>query len=255
MLGLHLISSTQPATKPTRFIIKQMFNAIMGSPEFDGWDDFAPPFGLILYYIYNFIVIVILLNVLIALYNSAYEDITGNSIDEYMALFSQKTMQFVRAPDENVYIAPLNLIEIVISGLFEWWMPKHAYERINDWVMGALYSPLLVVAAFFETREAHDIRRNRARGEEDDDTEEEWEQMAGDLDFESEGWTKTCEAVKINVEDEPAVMEIKKLREEVEELKTMLADISRAVSAGGSRKSREEKGESSKGGSSSGKSD
>lgn len=46
-----------------------------------------------------------LLNILIALYNSAYEDITDNAIDEYMALFSLKTMQFVRAPDENVFIA------------------------------------------------------------------------------------------------------------------------------------------------------
>lgn len=48
---------------------------------------------------------VILLNVLIALYNSAYEDITDNATDEYLALFAQKTMQFVRAPDENVFIA------------------------------------------------------------------------------------------------------------------------------------------------------
>jgi hypothetical protein len=48
---------------------------------------------------------VVLLNILIALYNSAYEDITDNAIDEYMALFAQKTMQFVRAPDENVFIA------------------------------------------------------------------------------------------------------------------------------------------------------
>lgn len=47
----------------------------------------------------------VLLNILIALYNSAYEDITKNALDEYMALFTQKTMQFVRAPDENVFIA------------------------------------------------------------------------------------------------------------------------------------------------------
>ena len=45
-----------------------------------------PPFGLILYYIFTFVVMVILLNILIALYNSAYEDITANAIDEYMAL-------------------------------------------------------------------------------------------------------------------------------------------------------------------------
>ena len=47
----------------------------------------------------------VLLNILIALFNSAYEDITDNAIDEYMGLFAQKTMQFVRAPDENVFIA------------------------------------------------------------------------------------------------------------------------------------------------------
>lgn len=47
---------------------------------------------------------IVLLNVLIALYNSAYEDISGNAVDEYMAIFALKTMQFVRAPDENVFI-------------------------------------------------------------------------------------------------------------------------------------------------------
>lgn len=47
---------------------------------------------------------IVLLNILIALYNSAYEDISGNAIDEYMAIFALKTMQFTRAPDENVFI-------------------------------------------------------------------------------------------------------------------------------------------------------
>jgi hypothetical protein len=175
---------------------------------------------------------IILLNILIALYNSAYEDIYGNADEEYLALFSQKTMQFVRAPDENVFIAPFNLVEILISGLFEWWMPKPTYELLNDWVMGFLYSPLLVVAAYFETRTAYDIRANRARGEEDDDVIEEWEQMAHEIDFESEGWAKTCETVKSNVEEEPALVEVRKLRAEVEELKAMLAEISKAVGAG-----------------------
>lgn len=134
-------------------------------------------------------------------------------------------MQFVRAPDENVYIAPLNLVEIVISGLTEWWMPKHMYETINDWVMAFLYSPLLVVAAFLETKTAHKIRQNRARGEEDDDVVHEWEQLAHEMDFEAEGWTKTCEAVRPNVEDDAAMLEVKKLRSEVAELKMMISKL------------------------------
>ena len=34
---------------------------------------------------------VVLLNILIALFNSAYEAVTDNSIDEWMALFALKT--------------------------------------------------------------------------------------------------------------------------------------------------------------------
>ncbi|KAL6801766.1 calcium permeable channel [Trichoderma sp. SZMC 28012] len=207
------------------FIIESMMRAILGSPEFDGFDGFGPPWGAILYYCFTFIVMVILLNILIALYNSAYEDIYENADDEYLALFSQKTMQFIRAPDENVYIAPLNLIEIVLSALFEWWMPKKWYEFINDCVMGLFYSPLLLIMAIFETRTAHAIRRNRARGEADDDIIEEWEQLAHDIDFGAEGWAKTCEAVKPNMDDDPAVVEIKKLRAELAGLKSMLADL------------------------------
>jgi Ion transport protein len=93
-------------TDATMFILQAMVNAIMQSPDFSGFDKFAQPFGIILYYIFTFVVMVILLNILIALYNSSYQDITDDALDEYMALFTQKTVQHVRAPDENVFIAP-----------------------------------------------------------------------------------------------------------------------------------------------------
>ncbi|KPM40323.1 Calcium channel YVC1 [Neonectria ditissima] len=222
------------------FIIESMLKAIMQSPEFDGFDGFGHPWGLILYYCFTFVVMIILLNVLIALYNSAYEDIYENADDEYLALFAQKTMQFVRAPDENVYIAPFNIVEMFVSGLCEWWMPKKTYEFINDCIMATLYSPLLFVAAWLETRTAHSIRTNRSRGEEDDDQVHEWEEMAHEMDFESSGWAKTCEMAKPNVEDEPAVIEVRQLRAEVEDLKGMLAEISKAVRAQVKQTSEEE---------------
>ena len=169
---------------------------------------------------------VILLNILIALYNSAYEDITGNAVDEYMALFSQKTMQFVRAPDENVFIAPFNLIELFCLVLpFEWWMPKAKYERLNDYVMGFIYSPLLIITAFMETRQAHRVKYNRRRGEEDDDMVHEWEQVLHECDFEADGWDKKVQATKPNVEFDTAVLEIKKLQHEVGELKDLLVEM------------------------------
>jgi len=208
-------------------------NAIMGSPEFDQWDRFAPPFGLILYYIYNFIIIVILLNVLIALYNSAYEDVTDNAIDEYLALFSQKTLQFVRAPDENVFIAPFNLVELFGLVLpFEWWMSDKQYARLNDYVMGVLYSPLLLVTAYLETRTARTVRFNRKRNEADDDTIEEWEQMADEFDVEGSGWGKRVAESAPNVVTDAALVELKELREEMKELKAMLKALTANESNG-----------------------
>lgn len=171
---------------------------------------------------------VILLNILIALYNSSYEDITGNAIDEYMALFSQKTMQFVRAPDENVFIAPFNLIEMLFLILpFEWWMDSKRYDHLNDIVMSVIYSPLLVVTAFMEQREAREVRYNRRRGEADEDVTHEWEQVLHECDFEADGWDKKVQRSKPNIEFDTAVLEIKKLQEEVREMKELLVMMSK----------------------------
>jgi hypothetical protein len=170
---------------------------------------------------------VILLNILIALYNSAYEDITENAIDEYMALFSQKTMQFVRAPDENVFIAPFNLIEMFFLILpFEWWMEEKRYDHLNDIVMAIIYSPLLVFTAFLEQKEARFVMHNRRRGEADEDVTHEWEQVLNECDFEADGWDKKVQSTKPNVEFDTAVLEIKKLQDEVKEMKDLLFKMS-----------------------------
>lgn len=177
----------------------------------------------------------VLLNILIALYNSAYADITDNAIDEYMALFSQKTMQFVRAPDENVFIAPFNLIEVFLLILpFEWWMSTVKYERLNNYVMGVIYSPLLLVTAWLETKDAYKVQGNRRLGESDEDEVQEWEQNGvGEMDFEADGWAKTVEGSRPNVETEAAVLEIRGLRKQVEELKKMLEERGKGEGANG----------------------
>lgn len=223
-IGLNQVEGNSSITS---FIITAMANSVMQSPEFDGFDDYAHPFGLILYYIFTFVVMVILLNILIALYNSAYEDITENAIDEYMAMFAQKTMQFTRAPDENVFIAPFNLIELFFLIIpFEWWMDSHRYERLNNYVMGVIYSPLLLVTAAFEASEAHRVRDNRKRGEEDDDTVEEWEELDSEIDYAADGWDEKVRKTKPIVDVDADVVEIRGLRGEVEELKRMIRALS-----------------------------
>ncbi|KKA24333.1 Potassium ion channel Yvc1 [Rasamsonia emersonii CBS 393.64] len=218
----------------TGSIVQGMANSIMQSPNFELFQDFAPPFGIVLYYLFNFVVMVLLLNILIALYNSSYSDISGNADDEFMALFSRKTLQFVRAPDENVFIPPFNLIEILfISAPFEWWLSKESYERLNHYVMGIIYSPLLLITAWIETREARRIRRNRRRGEEDDTIQQEWEELAAEVDFDVAGtdWEQAVQESKPNVEVSACVLEIRQLKEQVRTLMETVKGIysSRAV--------------------------
>jgi hypothetical protein len=143
-----------------------------------------------------------------------------------MALFSQKTMQFVRAPDENVFIAPFNLIEVFLLILpFEWWMSTARYERLNNYVMGVIYSPLLLVTAWLETKDAYKVQGNRRLGESDEDEVQEWEgNGVGEMDFGADGWAEAVEGSRPNVETEAAVLEVRGLKVQVEELKRILEE-------------------------------
>ncbi|KAJ5709456.1 ATPase P-type K/Mg/Cd/Cu/Zn/Na/Ca/Na/H-transporter [Penicillium malachiteum] len=201
----------------TRLIIQGMANSVMQSPEFEIFQEFAFPFGIILYYVFNFVVMIVLLNILIALYNSAYEDISGNATDEYMAIFAQKTMQFVRAPDENVFIPPFNLVEILfVSAPFEWWLSRKHYAKLNDIVMGCIYSPLLLITAWIETRQAEQVRWNRQHGEEDEEDQQEWELVAEEVDYElDETWKEEVKQTTPDIKVDNCTLEVRELREQV----------------------------------------
>lgn len=98
--------------------------------------------------------------------------------------------------------------------------------------MGIIYSPLLLITAFFESKQAQVVKLNRRRGEEDEDTTEEWEQMQGDVNFESDGWSKKVDSSKPNVETEAAILEIRELKKQVEELKNMIDGINGELNSG-----------------------
>lgn len=92
--------------------------------------------------------------------------------------------------------------------------------------MGVIYCPLLVFTAAYEAYEAQKVRVNRSRGEEDDDTVEEWEQMDGEIDFESEGWVKKVQSTKPDVEVDIDVVEIRELKAQVAELTELIKGMS-----------------------------
>lgn len=91
--------------------------------------------------------------------------------------------------------------------------------------MAIIYSPLLLVTAALETRQAHVVKSNRSRKAQDDDTIEEWEQLSGECDFENDGWAKRVEDTKPNVEVAGDILQMKKLSAEVKELKALLEEV------------------------------
>jgi len=207
----------------TYFVLSAMGKAILQSPEFEGFDDFGHPFGLILYYLFTFIVMVILLNILIALYGQAYSDIYENATDEYLALFAHKTLQFVRAPDENVFLPPYNLVEIFGLILpFEWWLSKEQYAKLNDKVMIVLYSPFMLLIAIFESGQAKKIASNRARGEMDDDVTEEWEELNATEDEVLDEWQKKVAMTVPDIEEDKCCQMVRALQKQVLELKVIV---------------------------------
>ena len=54
-LGMDQVDDNANATS---FIMQTMLNSVLGSPDFSGFEKFAPPFGIILYYIFTFVVMV-----------------------------------------------------------------------------------------------------------------------------------------------------------------------------------------------------
>ena len=111
-------------------------------------------------------------------------------------------------------------------------MPTDRYERLNNTVMGIIYSPLLLITAYIETKQAYRVKHNRRHGEQDEDTVEEWEQMQDDLDMEAEGWTKKVERTRPNVDTDAAVLEIRELKGQLSELKNLVEKLKGRVDGG-----------------------
>lgn len=88
--------------------------------------------------------------------------------------------------------------------------------------MATIYSPLLLIIAWLESKEARLIQRNQKCGRLDEDTTEEWEQMADDFDPGCGGWKEKVEDTRPNVETDAAVVEVRELKAQVSELTVLV---------------------------------
>ena len=115
-------------------------------------EDFGRPFSEILLNSYALVQILCLANVLIALLNNAYADICADGDDMFAAYFATKCVGLVRAPDQFVYPAPLNLLEVFLIAPLEYILPRNAYQQLNRAVQTVLFAGPLTVIALYESR-------------------------------------------------------------------------------------------------------
>lgn len=130
-----------------------------------------------------------------------------------------------------LWILAFNLVEIVfLIAPFEWWLPRETYARLNELVMGVIYSPLLIVAAWVETRQAHRIRWNRRHGEEDDDCAQEWEHMATEVNFDiDDTWKEQVVETTPDIKVDSCTYELRELKEQVRMLTETVKGLTREL--------------------------
>lgn len=185
-LGLDAADGKSDATKKI-FII--LLKTVIGGSGFEDMADLVPPYASILYSAYSFCLTVILMNILVALYSTAYGNIVENAIDEYFALVAQKTLRYIRAPDQDLYVPPLNLLELLMTPI-TMFLPRSTTRIINYFIMLIIYSPLLVYVTAYELSNAKRISYNRFKGFPDDanEADTEWDLTDGYSDTAATAW-------------------------------------------------------------------
>ncbi|KAH8830357.1 calcium activated cation channel [Flagelloscypha sp. PMI_526] len=147
--GLYALDLADGVADTPVVVVNLLVQALLGDPSFDKFAESSA--GLWLYYLWNVVTAVILLNVLISLFSSAYEDVVDDAEGEYLAFFAEKTVGMIRAPDSYVYPAPFNLIEAFFIAPFEPCVSHQTYAIINNYVMTTIFFVPLLFLALYES--------------------------------------------------------------------------------------------------------
>ncbi|KAK0462001.1 uncharacterized protein EV420DRAFT_140598 [Desarmillaria tabescens] len=173
--ALWALDAADGQASPPSSVVNVLVQALLGSPNFDifsryqimsvmffvSWLTYCcSSSGLVMYYFWNVVTAIILLNVLISLFASAYQNIVDDAEAQYLAFFAGKTVGMIRAPDVYVYPAPFNLIEILFVTPFEHIpgvrLNDKNYAKLNRAVMRVVFIiPLTLIALYESTHGRH----------------------------------------------------------------------------------------------------
>ncbi|KZT05660.1 calcium activated cation channel [Laetiporus sulphureus 93-53] len=148
MQGLYALDAADGQADHSREVVHVLVQALLQSPNYEMFA--GSPAGQSLYYLWNVVTAVILLNVLISLFSSAYNDVVEDAAAEYMTYFAGKVSSMIRAPDDYVYPAPFNIFEIFLVAPFEFFVSETTYAKINRYVMLVIFFVPLSIVALYE---------------------------------------------------------------------------------------------------------
>ncbi|KAG9037681.1 hypothetical protein FRB95_004527 [Tulasnella sp. JGI-2019a] len=147
--SMYAIDASDGRTDRGLAVIHNLVQGLLGSPDFGNEENSV---SLIIFYCWNIFTTIILLNVLISLFSSAYADVTDDAAANFLAFFASKTVAMIRAPDEFVYPAPFNLIEIFFIAPTEWVLSKKAYAKYNRVIMSVVFCLPLMIISLWEAQ-------------------------------------------------------------------------------------------------------
>ncbi|KAJ7275705.1 Hsp90 protein-domain-containing protein [Mycena rebaudengoi] len=177
--GLYALDAVDGKIESSATIINVLVQALLQAPNYKKFS--VNPTGLSLYYLsladdphsWGVATGIVLLNILISLFSSAYSDVNvhlstivcnapadirkvvDDAEAQYLAFFTSKTVGMIRAPDQFVYPAPFNLVEILIVSPFEllWFfsLSPSVYAKLNRFIMGIIFFIPLTMIAFYES--------------------------------------------------------------------------------------------------------
>lgn len=196
------------------------------------------PAGQILYYLWNVATALILLNVLISLFSSAYNDVVEDAPAEYLTYFAGKVVGMLRAPDDYAYPAPFNLIETFFVAPLEFTVSRKVYAKINRYVMLVVFFLPLTCIVIYESE--LDPDKNRWVKDWLSYPDEDWERPeTEDPDVGAEDAARGLQISKTKFKDllkelpdtthssESAILhEVRDLKEQIAELKRLLLEKS-----------------------------
>ncbi|KAF9263703.1 hypothetical protein L218DRAFT_927577 [Marasmius fiardii PR-910] len=149
--AMYALDAADGTTQAPGSVVNALVQALLQAPDFSRYE--ASPSGLLMFYFWNIVTAIILLNVLISLFSSAYSEVVDDAEAQYLAFFAGKTVSMIRAPDSYVYPAPFNLVEIVFVSPFEYWplkLNRRSYAKLNRVVMSIIFFIPLTVIALYE---------------------------------------------------------------------------------------------------------